>query len=331
MKKNRFFAGFLTSQEKWLNRMSNEGYKLTGTTIGGYDFDECEPGKYVYAVEYVGNKSYADSTAYKEFLEELGYTVYYKNINLDYSFCKLEIRPWADKGGKFATDSTTHNKEIMIIEKENDGKPFELHTTVADKIAVFYGYMKPYLFLALPCLIIGGCMLFWPAILLGVLLAIPAIINLMNILALKKKSSLEDQSMEGTIVKRSDVLVFTILLVASIAVGIALGSANVFNGSVNYSHGSKLGFVGSSTSHRFVAHYKSINGVFTQTLNVKDGTLDIEIETTGGVLNVLITDSQGNVLFDEKDVQDLTTSIPVEGKVRIELNAEKHSGSYSFE
>lgn len=327
MKKFRFFAGFLTAQEKWLNKMSQKGYRLTGTTIGSYEFTECEPGKYVYAAEYVGNKSAADSNAYKEFLEDLGYTVYYKNINLDFSVGKVEIRPWADKGGRIATDRGSHNKEIMLIEKEEDGKPFELHTTAADKAAYCYSMAKPSLFLALPFLIIGAVTGFWPLLLAGALLALPGIINLCRIAKLKKESSLEDQAFDERLVKRADLICLALILAGSIFLGVALGPGI----SVNINHGSTIGFIGSGTSRKWVGRYASMNGTFSHTLNIKDGTLDMSIETDSGTLDIIITDSEGNVLLDEKNVSTSSRSIPVEGKVRINLEAEKHSGSYSFE
>lgn len=53
----RFFAGFTGRQTKWLNSMAEKGYRLVKTGKLDYAFDECEPGKYVYAVEYVSDKS----------------------------------------------------------------------------------------------------------------------------------------------------------------------------------------------------------------------------------------------------------------------------------
>ena len=84
---------------------------------------------YNYAVDFVADKSKKDSQGYKEFLEGCGYKVFYKNINVSYSIGKVRFRPWAEGSGKMATNATTFNKELLIVEKENDGKPFELHTT----------------------------------------------------------------------------------------------------------------------------------------------------------------------------------------------------------
>ena len=47
-----------------------------------------------------------------------------KNINLNYSVGKVRWRPWAEIGGRIATNTTTFNRELLIVEKENDGKPF---------------------------------------------------------------------------------------------------------------------------------------------------------------------------------------------------------------
>lgn len=125
----KFFWLFFTSQEQWLNKMSEEGWRLAGTTIGGYEFEECEKGRYRYKVAYIANRSKEGAEAYKKALEECGYRVLFKNANLNYSTGKAEVRPWADEGGRVATEKTTLHKELLIIEKENDGTAFELCAT----------------------------------------------------------------------------------------------------------------------------------------------------------------------------------------------------------
>ena len=107
MKKYRYFGGFLTSQEKWLNKMAQKGYRLVRVGKLLYEFESCTPGQYQYAVEFVADKSKKDSQGYKEFLEGCGYKVFYKNINLNYSIGKVRFRPWAEGSGKIATNGTT--------------------------------------------------------------------------------------------------------------------------------------------------------------------------------------------------------------------------------
>ena len=44
---------------------------------------------------FIGQKSKANAEDYHDFLEEMGYSVFYKNINLNYSVGKVRWRPWA--------------------------------------------------------------------------------------------------------------------------------------------------------------------------------------------------------------------------------------------
>ena len=131
MKKSvrKFFWLFFTSQEQWLNKMSDEGWRLVGTTISGYEFEECEKGKYRYKVAYIAQRSKESAEEYVKALEVCGYRVWFKNANLNYSAGKAEYRPWAEEGGRIATDKTTLHKELLIIEKENDGTAFSLCAT----------------------------------------------------------------------------------------------------------------------------------------------------------------------------------------------------------
>lgn len=142
----RFFGGLLDTQEKWLNKMADNGYRLIRTEKLLYEFEECEPGKVQYCVEFIGQKSKDKAREYYDFLEDMGYKVFYKNINLNYAVGKVRWRPWADKGGRIATNSTTFNKELLIVEKLNDGKAFELHTTYEDKQSYYKILRSPYLF-----------------------------------------------------------------------------------------------------------------------------------------------------------------------------------------
>lgn len=138
-KKYNFFFGFLDTQEKWLNKMASKGYRLIRTTKVMYEFEPCKNGEYQYLVEFVGDKSYKESKKYKEFLEELGYQTFYKNINMNFTIGKVKWRPWGKGMGQITTNPGTFNKELLIVEKPNDGKTFELHTSKKDLVE----YYKP--------------------------------------------------------------------------------------------------------------------------------------------------------------------------------------------
>ena len=195
--KRRFFAGFMRSQERWLNSMADKGYRLVKTGKLEYTFDECEPGKYRYAVEYVGDKSLEEEETYKAFLEDMGYTVFYKNINLNFSTNKLVYRPWANKGGRISTTGSTLFKELLIVEKENDGTDFQLHTEKEDLIQYYRILSHPWYFAVFLCLALT--VIYWPNVFpvalcgfLTILFALPIIIMEYKIHKIKKEKELEE-------------------------------------------------------------------------------------------------------------------------------------------
>lgn len=138
----RYFGGFIKNQEKWLNRMASKGYRLIKVEKLLFEFEKCNSNEYQYCVDFVGNKSKDNSEDYKKFLEEIGYIVFYKNINLNYSIGKIRYRPWANKGGRMVTNNNIYNKELMVVEKKNDGKPFELHTSYENKVEYYHSLVK---------------------------------------------------------------------------------------------------------------------------------------------------------------------------------------------
>lgn len=148
-----------------VNKLRITQMKLVWQETGGYDYgcqtekdkdntltgvsckQECQ--QYQYCVEYVGNKSKDSVTDYINFLESFGYQVFFKNINLNWNVDRAELRLWAEKGGRIATNSTTLHRELLIVEKRNDGKLFELHTTYEDKIRYYKQLRKPWLYMLL--------------------------------------------------------------------------------------------------------------------------------------------------------------------------------------
>ena len=192
MKKYRFFGSFLGMQEKWLNKLSSQGYRLNKVGKLLYEFECCQPNEVQYHVEFIGEKSREKAEDYRSFLEELGYRVFYKNINLSYSIGKGRYRPWAEKGGRIATNSTTYDRELFIIEKKNDGTPFELHTSKDDLIWYYSRLRNPWLcFLA----IFGAMGIICKSMVCGVFAAlsiVPVLLYQMKIVKLKKEKRLEE-------------------------------------------------------------------------------------------------------------------------------------------
>ncbi len=130
----RYFFDFLDGQEKWLNNMADHGYRLKKCGRIFYTFDKCNPGEYEYAVEFIGDKSHSRTQDYRRYLENMGFRTFTKNINLNVSYGKLRWRPYAEGMGQIATSPGGFNRELLILEKNRDGKPFELHTDIQDKL-----------------------------------------------------------------------------------------------------------------------------------------------------------------------------------------------------
>jgi len=185
--KKKYFAGFMGKQEKWLNKMAEEGYRLVSVGKLQYDFEECNPKEYVYTVEYAGYMSGEQLEDYKAFLEECGYKVFYKNINLDYSVYKVTYRPGANKSGRISSTNTTYNKELLIVEKKNDGKPFELHTSPEDKIDYYERVRNPWIFITYFLLAITALTLSFISLVFAIVTAIPALMLQRKIIKLRKE------------------------------------------------------------------------------------------------------------------------------------------------
>ncbi len=183
----RFFGCFLTLQENWLNKMAAQGYRLAAAGKLAYQFESCECGKYQYRMEYIGEKSRQDAEDYKHFLEDCGYGVFYKNCNLSVSLLKLRWRPWADKGGRLASNDTTYNRELLIVEKENDGSAFELHTTNEDRQSYYRKLRKPWLFLFLAFAAAGTVMQYWVWLAAALAALVPVTICQRTLEKLKKE------------------------------------------------------------------------------------------------------------------------------------------------
>lgn len=87
----RFFGGLLTAQEHWLNKMSEKGYHLIRTEKMLYELEECKPDQVKYCVEFIGQKSKAGASDYHEFLEGMGYKVFYKIKNISQVISKSDL------------------------------------------------------------------------------------------------------------------------------------------------------------------------------------------------------------------------------------------------
>lgn len=55
----------------WLNQLAEQGYALSGFFAGFYQFEKCEPGTYVYQIDFEENFG-SVSESYREFMQDMG-------------------------------------------------------------------------------------------------------------------------------------------------------------------------------------------------------------------------------------------------------------------
>lgn len=145
----RYFFDMVEGQERWLNEMAAKGFRLIGVTRLCYEFESCTPSEYLYQVEFVADKSYGQLQDYRRFLQEMGFRSFSKSMKLNYSFGRIQWRPYAKGAGMLATSPGSINKELLIVEKKSDGKPFSLHTDSDDLIRYYRSIRNAYLYAAL--------------------------------------------------------------------------------------------------------------------------------------------------------------------------------------
>ena len=59
------------AETKWLNEMAEQGWAMKRFFAGFYSFEKCEPGQYVYQVDF-GNRFFSVSEEYRDFMQDTG-------------------------------------------------------------------------------------------------------------------------------------------------------------------------------------------------------------------------------------------------------------------
>jgi hypothetical protein len=145
----RYFFNAIEGQEKWLNKMAAQGFRLVKTTNLTYTFEICKPSQYEYKIEFAANKSYRELLDYQEFLRQMGYKVLTKNMNINLSYGKVKWRPWAAPASSVTASPGSFNRELLIVEKVKNDEPFELHTSLEDIIAYYRTMRNAYGFVGI--------------------------------------------------------------------------------------------------------------------------------------------------------------------------------------
>ncbi|WP_349670654.1 DUF2812 domain-containing protein [Lacrimispora sp.] len=154
MKKIRFFGGFLILQERWLNLMVKKGWRLNKVQGHRYSFIKCKPEEFDYCVDCIIKRSTLDAKEYINFLNEIGYKTFQTGINFNISAGKMKWRIGGSKLGHIDTNPGKYNKEILIVEKRKDEKPFRLHTSKEDTLDYYRSLRNSYLPVALLSIVV---------------------------------------------------------------------------------------------------------------------------------------------------------------------------------
>ncbi|WP_313132203.1 DUF2812 domain-containing protein [Anaerocolumna sp.] len=140
----KVFFSDLDKQEKWLNEKAQQGLKLVKASKLFYYFEKCKPSEYIYKLEFIIDKSMAQQKDYRAFLEELGIHSFTKNFGFgNYSYGKIQ---YSLSAGRVRTSPGTINSELLILEKKNDGKPFEVFTEKKDKLSYYRKVRNAFIF-----------------------------------------------------------------------------------------------------------------------------------------------------------------------------------------
>ena len=111
---------------------------------------------------------------------------------MNWNVGKVEVRPWAEPGGRLASNATTYDRELLIVEKANDGRPFELHTTSGDKVRYLKDCRRPALFLFAVMAALGVWTRAWAAWIFAAVALAALVRYQIALMRLEKQSEVEE-------------------------------------------------------------------------------------------------------------------------------------------
>ena len=141
----KYFFDAIDGQQKWLNEMADQGYRLTGVTNYSFRFEACEPGTYHYDVELVTEKTYPALMRRRDILTEQGFHSFSKNMNINVSIGKAGS--WNKGNGSDLSEPANH--ELLILESKKENYTSVKITESEDIISKYRDIRAVYLFLLL--------------------------------------------------------------------------------------------------------------------------------------------------------------------------------------
>lgn len=94
-----------------------------------------------------------------------------------------------------------------------------------------------------------------------------------------------------------------------------------------------IGYVSNDGWRNWSASYTMLDGTLTHTIRPKDTQekIHVEVVTEDGSISIEMKDADGNVIFDEDNIETSTFDVNLSGKVVVRIEADKHKGSFNIE
>lgn len=94
----------------------------------------------------------------------------------------------------------------------------------------------------------------------------------------------------------------------------------------------RTGYSGHEGWRVWSAKYRRFKGMMRRTLHPKysPDTYRVTVETQKGSIAITITDKEGNVIFNEKDIQTTSFLVKVTGRILVRIEADDHQGSFDI-
>ena len=96
--------------------------------------------------------------------------------------------------------------------------------------------------------------------------------------------------------------------------------------------GLQMGWMETNTSDYWSATYAFHDGYQQRTINTggEPATLKVEIVSSSGEFGMTITDENGNVIYQEEQIETSSFEIEIPGKVIVKITGEDHKGSFAL-
>lgn len=145
MNKIKFFLDPISNIEKYLNEMSEKGYRLKLVKGCFYEFEKTAI-KYRYTTQFIGANSSEENKKYMSMIEESEeYKVFRVPINQgNFDYGKMRVRPFTREKLKTATYWGNFNKEILVVEYK-DNESMKLLTNNCDMAKQYKDIRNAYL------------------------------------------------------------------------------------------------------------------------------------------------------------------------------------------